>query len=963
MEEREARDLPKRRWARVAVWVGAGGFVVLCLAWLSFPAWAPVAAARFLPEGWRLEEARLGYPTLAGVDVDAVNLRGTVAGLAIDLRITDAQASPEGPSLRVSRATVTLTPVSGAVPEAAPGTDARLADFTLPRLIMSGSYPVVAVDHLEVVYEGSQPAQRWVFQNLAFDETSGDLQLTATVASPPGLRDPVRLALLMNRTRLDFEARPTGPTTATDGPPLLHYAERAPSEEGGPAEAKLEMRLDLAGLDPEALSPSSVRAGLGPTATLEGTLAAVVTFQGQESLEPRHAELQLEATRWRGEAAHLDADLDLAVVREGDRASVTVRDLALDFTGDLPAIPAALVAGAEAFGIRGLFAPGPFSLGLNDAEPGAGAGAALNLDLDLTREPLDAIGRVAGDLALYWSQAGGVVADLALSGLEADVSTRTTPTWEATLTGTVRSERPVSLGLDEATLSASTLSLALDRLDLRSGDAFAVEGRLGASQFDGVAFVNPSVALRLGALGLQGEVRQGPAGFGFQGPVTGSELAVAPFDAVIASNLLTARSLAFELDMATPTGATTEFAEVRGKGALEGIALPDLGVRLDRSDLEIRGLSLPSATGPIAILTTGLEAQLGDTLHGGLDLDVSGDLVDGSRYSGAGELLLGYSASLPLSFDVDLDRAAVRVTLDQAPLPAGGFAAAARALAVPLPEGLAFRDGQLVLDGTLSADASGVAGDLGLKGEALSMSLGESLFEGLFFETRLSLADVLSGRGPLALDLARLAAGLDLVSLSTDLDIRSTTDFGALDLEASLLGGRLSAPVLRLADGRLEDALIQWEGFDLGRLLTFLDVNGISGTGTMDASFPVTSTPEGVAVRDGRFSARGPGRLAYDSGGPATNIGLQALENFRYDSLEGTVNYGADGAYTIGLDLLGRNPDLYGGHPIRFRLNLGGAMPALFRSLFLTGDFEEAIIDRLRAGESPLEETPPVEDP
>ncbi len=63
----------------------------------------------------------------------------------------------------------------------------------------------------------------------------------------------------------------------------------------------------------------------------------------------------------------------------------------------------------------------------------------------------------------------------------------------------------------------------------------------------------------------------------------------------------------------------------------------------------------------------------------------------------------------------------------------------------------------------------------------------------------------------------------------------------------------------------------------------------------------------------------------------ATNIGLQAMENFQYQDLSGTINYQADGTYRITIRLEGKNPDLYGGHPVVFNLNINGSLPAAFR--------------------------------
>jgi hypothetical protein len=339
-----------------------------------------------------------------------------------------------------------------------------------------------------------------------------------------------------------------------------------------------------------------------------------------------------------------------------------------------------------------------------------------------------------------------------------------------------------------------------------------------------------------------------------------------------------------------------------------------------------------------------------------MDLDIEGALSQGRFLEGKGSLLLGFTGEIPFRYAADLDRPTLEATLDDARLDAGAMPAAARALALTLPENLRFGSGELVLDGRIAYADDRLAGALRVRGESLALGLGESRFEGLDFTTEVDVAEVISGRGPLALALANLAAGLDLTDLSTSIEFQGA-DLGLVSLDASLLGGRLRTPGLRLAGGQLQGTLIEWTGFDLGKLLSFVDVNGLSGSGTLDATFPIVNDGAGPAVEAGRFAARGPGVLRYTSGVPATNIGLQALENFQYDSLEGQLDYANNGAYTIALDLLGRNPDLYGGHPVRFRLNLGGEMPALFRSLFITGDFDKAIIERLRAGEPALPET------
>ena len=114
-------------------------------------------------------------------------------------------------------------------------------------------------------------------------------------------------------------------------------------------------------------------------------------------------------------------------------------------------------------------------------------------------------------------------------------------------------------------------------------------------------------------------------------------------------------------------------------------------------------------------------------------------------------------------------------------------------------------------------------------------------------------------------------------------------------------------------------------------------INGLSGSGLLDITLPVNHKPAGLAISNGTFHSTVPGFLAYKSGGMgAGNIGLQALENFQYVQLSGTVDYQPDGKYLVSVLLEGNNPALYNGYPLKFNLNINGSLPELFESLFVT---------------------------
>ena len=172
---------------------------------------------------------------------------------------------------------------------------------------------------------------------------------------------------------------------------------------------------------------------------------------------------------------------------------------------------------------------------------------------------------------------------------------------------------------------------------------------------------------------------------------------------------------------------------------------------------------------------------------------------------------------------------------------------------------------------------------------------------------------------------------------------------GLRNLHAGLFDGHLNLEHLQVLNNRIQDTTAELRHIDFGQLLAFADVDGLAGSGLLEISLPVGSDQTGVYIKNGTFNSTGPGHLAYKQVGiAASNIGLQALENFQYQELSGTVDYQSDGMYQISVHIEGKNPDLYGGHPIVFNLNINGALPELFEGLFMTGDFDQTILDTVR---------------
>ena len=429
----------------------------------------------------------------------------------------------------------------------------------------------------------------------------------------------------------------------------------------------------------------------------------------------------------------------------------------------------------------------------------------------------------------------------------------------------------------------------------------------------------------------------------------------------------TARPVQLQLDQqslqlqALETGGTARFqfdqgnlaqATSSGTASLEQLRVPALGVDMNHSDVSWTELDLITLSGKLKLdnrlltLPLGEDAATPPARFDGLRLDLA--LRQGSAVNGSGTLQFQPGIELGFALQGDLKNGHFTARLQPTRLAAKSPKAMLTQLGFEWPQLLALTDGSLELSGTLEVGV-GTNGLLDISGVDLAATVAKSVLDGLAFELEARLADRVTAAGELGADRFELAAGLDLTELALQLELGE--DLVLSNIRGQLLDGGLAISQARISGNQLSPTVLDWAGLDLARLLRFIDVGGLEGSGTVDARLPLESQGSDIAVSGGTFTATGSGYLRYRSGAPATNIGLQALENFQYEELSGTVDYDPAGPYAISVVLLGRNPDLYEGYPIRFRLNIGGELPALFKSLFLTGSFEEALLEQINSGQ------------
>jgi hypothetical protein len=205
---------------------------------------------------------------------------------------------------------------------------------------------------------------------------------------------------------------------------------------------------------------------------------------------------------------------------------------------------------------------------------------------------------------------------------------------------------------------------------------------------------------------------------------------------------------------------------------------------------------------------------------------------------------------------------------------------------------------------------------------------------------------------PLSIDDDGLAVGANVVTIdSVDVGFPVTNvavDFDVADgnahvreLSGATLGGRFSAKSFDY-DLALDKTALWLDLTDLS-LARVLELEGgdVHGDGVLDGKLPIELDGSTLTIADGRVLARPPGGTLVYKGAAAASFAaksglgfaLQALEDFRFRTLDAKVGLAPDGVLALGVRLQGMNPAVEQGRAIQFNLNVTESLPALLESL------------------------------
>jgi len=216
---------------------------------------------------------------------------------------------------------------------------------------------------------------------------------------------------------------------------------------------------------------------------------------------------------------------------------------------------------------------------------------------------------------------------------------------------------------------------------------------------------------------------------------------------------------------------------------------------------------------------------------------------------------------------------------------------------------------------------------------------GKDLVEGVAGTLDLRLKDGEMALLPAQVRAQRANVGVLLEALEATIAV-SGDSVAVSDAKAELLGGRASAApfdyTISTGSAAFDVAL---DGLSLAALLGLVG-DDIRGEGSLSGTLPVALAADVPSIRGGKLTAEPPGgviQVAPDfaalTGQPGLDFALAALTDFRFETLETTVNYAEDGELTLGVSLKGKNPEVEKGRPIHYNLNITQNVLVLLESL------------------------------
>lgn len=193
------------------------------------------------------------------------------------------------------------------------------------------------------------------------------------------------------------------------------------------------------------------------------------------------------------------------------------------------------------------------------------------------------------------------------------------------------------------------------------------------------------------------------------------------------------------------------------------------------------------------------------------------------------------------------------------------------------------------------------------------------------------------------LAVGAFTAGLPLqngvVVLSLDAKGRATLHDGRMNMA----GGQVFVtPFSMDIEKRQGQIILNASNLDLGQLFAIAPLEGLAATGKVAGRLPLQVSGDTIILVDGVLESSGsggalrynpaelPAFLADDSNPRIVDLRI-ALANFNFAKLRMVLNGDLVKEQRIALNIEGKNPDFYGGHPVKLNLNVEGPLQNILK--------------------------------
>ena len=196
---------------------------------------------------------------------------------------------------------------------------------------------------------------------------------------------------------------------------------------------------------------------------------------------------------------------------------------------------------------------------------------------------------------------------------------------------------------------------------------------------------------------------------------------------------------------------------------------------------------------------------------------------------------------------------------------------------------------------------------------------------------------------------------------------------GIIEIESAsvkLAGGTLTTAGTFNYRAPNQELSVLVKDLDLAKFVTWVNLEGLSGSGTLDGEVPIVLNGDDTEFRNAELHAVGRGDvIQYRPEPSVASLGeadeefatvLEVLENFHYERIGIGIDGKLLGSAAVQLHLKGVNPDYEDGHPVELNIPVEAPFSGIFKTKKYIFWISDQILKRLRAAKKQMNTTPPA---